>query len=571
MSRPSNPPPTARPAFALCLAATLLGVPGARAADPPPDLAVVPGDAAAFLSVDVPAVVDSPLCDEARLAFAGLRPGEFAALARKFPVDPRTVRRAVVIAPTPAALFEPVPDAHPTAVSALLAVTCSEPFDRAGLLKAFHVDGRPKAYRGHTYQFDEDTWSGVMVLPGDRTFVVGAEDSLVWLIDRLGKADAGPLSAARTEAARHTVFLAVQPRAAVPAGLALPPGVHPLADARCAVLAVDLGPTLSVSARLDYPDADGAAAGARALRAAADVGRVQLRGLVDQLQGVIDRPGAPDRKLGPAEFPKRFAALLGVGALRQADRVLETLPIETRGNSVGVAYPDLPPARGMGVLVAVAAVTSLGTTANATFQSVEVGGGPDGRPAAEGRLRAVAAAFDAYHADHGRYPPAALRGRDGTPLLSWRVALLPYLGQKELYREFKLDEPWDSLHNKKLIARLPAAFRKPFTYPKDDGRTNTLVVTGPGTLFDGSAGVRKADVADGLGRTMSAVEAGGGRTVYWTKPADLTFAPGRPPDVFGPWDSGSCWAVFADGSVRALTKKEDGPRLSALITRAGKD
>jgi hypothetical protein len=54
--------------------------------------------------------------------------------------------------------------------------------------------------------------------------------------------------------------------------------------------------------------------------------------------------------------------------------------------------------------------------------------------------------------------------------------------------------------------------------------------------------------------------------VYWTKPADLAHAPGRPPAVFGPWDQGSCWVVFVDGTVRALTKKEDGPRLPALIS-----
>ena len=538
-------------------------------AGPPAGLDVVPGDAAAFLAVDVPSFLDSPLCDEARFAFAGLKPGEFAALAKKFPVDPRTVRRVVVIAPTPGTLFEPVPDFHPTAVSALVAVTCSEPFDRAGLLKCFYADGRPKAYRGHTYQFDEDTWSGVLVLPGDRTFVVGAEDSLVWLIDRLGRTDAGPLTAVRAEAARHTAFLAVQPSSAVPPGLALPPGLRPLADARCAVLAVDLDLTLSVAVRVDYADADGAAAGARALRAAADLGRLELRGLVDQLQGVIDQPGAPDSKLGPGEFSTRFAALLGVGALRQVDRVLETLPIETRGRSAGLVYRDLPRVQGTGLLVPIAAITMLGKNANATFQSVGAGLDPTGRPAAEGRLRTLAAAFDAYHVDHGRYPPAALAGPDGQPLLSWRVALLPYLGERELYKEFRLNEPWDSLHNKKLIARLPAAFHKPFTYPKNNGKTNTLVVTGPGTLFDGA--VRKADVADGLGRTLLAVESQDGRAVYWTKPADLGFAPGRPPAVFGPWDQGSCWAVLADGTVRPLTKKEDGPRLPALISRAGRD
>jgi hypothetical protein len=33
------------------------------------------------------------------------------------------------------------------------------------------------------------------------------------------------------------------------------------------------------------------------------------------------------------------------------------------------------------------------------------------------------------------------------------VALLPYLEQDALYRQFKL-EPWDSAHNKKLLAKM---------------------------------------------------------------------------------------------------------------------
>src|SRR5207253_7880004 len=102
--------------------------------------------------------------------------------------------------------LDPVPDGHPTAISALAVVTCSKPFDRAALLKSAYAAGRPKHYRGRTYQFDEDTWSGVLVLPGDRTIVVGAEDSLVWLIDRLDKGDVpGPLSPARAESNGHTV------------------------------------------------------------------------------------------------------------------------------------------------------------------------------------------------------------------------------------------------------------------------------------------------------------------------------------------------------------------------------
>src|SRR5215216_7139987 len=45
-----------------------------------------------------------------------------------------------------------------------------------------------------------------------------------------------------------------------------------------------------------------------------------------------------------------------------------------------------------------------------------------------------------FHDQEGHYPPPAITGQDGRPLLSWRVALLPYIGEEALYREFHLGE-----------------------------------------------------------------------------------------------------------------------------------
>ena len=65
------------------------------------------------------------------------------------------------------------------------------------------------------------------------------------------------------------------------------------------------------------------------------------------------------------------------------------------------------------------------------------------------------------HRQSGQRSPQAIRGKDGRALLSWRVAILPYLNEEALYREFRLDEPWDSEHNKKLIARMPPTLASP--------------------------------------------------------------------------------------------------------------
>jgi Protein of unknown function (DUF1559) len=549
-----------------CVALALPAV--ARGGEVTASLAIVPGDAAAFITVDVPGVLNSPLCDEVRFALGAIKPAELAAFAKKFPVDPTTIERVVVVLPTAATVTDPFPNLHPTAVSALAIVGCSKPFDPATLGKGFYPAGRPKSYRGRVYHFDEDSWSGLLVLPDNRTFVIGAEDSLVWLIDRLGKDEvAGPLSPARAEAAEHTAFVAVNPLAAITPTTQLPPALRPLADARRICLAIDLGKSIKASIEFHYADADGAVAGETAVKKAVGFAREKLKELEVDLKKVIDRPAQDGRTVSPGEFPERVAALIAVGALRRIDEAVEKLPVERKGATVRVAVDITVPQGGAGIVVlGFTAVTALGQNANSTFQyvgdSIKPGGVPIGPAPEETRLKKLAAAFDAYHAEHGHYPSVAIAAKDGTPLLSWRVALLPYLGEKKLYDEFRQNEPWDSLHNKKLLAKMPDVFNKPYAYPQNYGRTNAQVVTGPGTLFDGARVKKPAG-----GATILVLESGAGETVWWTKPADRITAAGKPPELFMNYESSSCWAAFSDGTIKRLTKKDDEKQLPALVAR----
>src|SRR5205814_6093315 len=79
---------------------------------------------------------------------------------------------------------------------------------------------------------------------------------------------------------------------------------------------------------------------------------------------------------------------------------------------------------------------------------------PEGPPAERMRsannLKQLMLAMHNYHDVYGRFP-ADIRDKDGKPLLSWRVHILPFIEQVNLYKQFRLDEPWDSEHNKKLI------------------------------------------------------------------------------------------------------------------------
>jgi Protein of unknown function (DUF1559) len=549
----------------LALAVCLIGVivpSAALGAELPSALAAVPGDAAGFVSVDVRGILDSPLFDDLRLAIGAVTPAELAAFAKKSPLDLAVIDRAVIVFPNQATLQEPVPSAYPTAVSALAIIGCSKPIDPKVLIAGFYAAGRPKSYRGRVYQFDEESWSGLLVLPGNRAFVIGAEDSLVWLIDRLEQGqDSGPLAPARDEAVGHSVFVAVNPSVAVQQAPGVPPPLQPLIEAQRICLSIDLGNRIRGGLEAHYADASGAERGEQAVKALIEMGRGVLKQAERFLLGAMDGPVSPNGRADASVLPQRAAALVGLGMLRRVDEALAKSPAERKDTLVRYTV-ELPFANAVPLMVSsVAAITMLGQNANATFQSVGSSiGGPEGA-AQVARLKKLAAAFDAYYAEHGHYPPALTVAKDGSPLLSWRVALLPHLGEKKLYEEFRQNEPWDSLHNKKLIARMPNVFNKQLSSPDKNGRTNTLVLTGPGTLFNGAEG-QKRPVG---GLPILALEPDSVKYGWWTKPSDLAVAPGKPPAIFHNYEFSACWVVFTDGTTRQLKKKDDEKRLLELI------
>src|SRR5271155_415299 len=88
-------------------------------------------------------------------------------------------------------------------------------------------------------------------------------------------------------------------------------------------------------------------------------------------------------------------------------------------------------------------------------------------------------------------PAHAIYSKDGkTPLLSWRVAILPYIEHEALYQQFKLDEPWDSPHNKKLLDKMPKLYAPTVNLKGvGDNMTFCQVVIGLNTMFNGPKGI----------------------------------------------------------------------------------
>jgi hypothetical protein len=162
----------------------------------------------------------------------------------------------------------------------------------------------------------------------------------------------------------------------------------------------------------------------------------------------------------------------------------------------------------------------------------------------------------------------AIIGKDSKPLLSWRVEILPFLGETEgeLYKQFHLNESWDSPHNKKLLSRMPRVYAPPGTTPQEPYTTFYQVFVGPHAAFEQHRGIRvPVDFTDGMSQTLLIVEAGS--AVPWTKPEDLVFAEDQPIHKLGGLFPNIFNAAFADGSVWPLSKQLDAETLRKLILR----
>jgi prepilin-type processing-associated H-X9-DG protein len=180
-------------------------------------------------------------------------------------------------------------------------------------------------------------------------------------------------------------------------------------------------------------------------------------------------------------------------------------------------------------------------------------------------LKQVALAMLTYEAAQRRFPARAIVDKQGKPLLSWRVRILPYIEQQALYDKFKLDEPWDSPNNRELIKLMPSVYGQ----PNPEGKTNILVPVVKGTLFGEAEGVTIAKIKDGSSFTILAVEADDARAVVWTKPADLELNLDNPLLGLGALRPGGFNAAFADGHVDFLKSTINPAVLRALFTYDG--
>lgn len=190
-------------------------------------------------------------------------------------------------------------------------------------------------------------------------------------------------------------------------------------------------------------------------------------------------------------------------------------------------------------------------------------------------LRHIGLAMHSYHGRYKCFPPAYLADKDGRPMHSWRVLLLPFLAEEGLYAVYSFDEPWDSPRNLALAnANMPDVFRCPASPRGDDSQTGYLMVVGPGTISDGAGVTKLSDIADGAAKTIMLVETTGSK-VKWLEPRDLTAenlsfqVNDHTGKGIGSRHRSGANILFCDASVGYLENSTDPKRIKAMTTIAG--
>jgi prepilin-type processing-associated H-X9-DG protein len=408
-------------------------------------------------------------------------------------------------------------------------VTLKKPQDRAQIVKRAGAKAREEKYKGRTLYIGTN---GDAVCPlDDRTYIVAKADPLRGLLDKPAKDSDGPLTSARQVlGGKHDFVLGVNvPGFLEQIGAELPGELEPfkpLFQAKTSVLTADVGKESRAEVVMTFADAI----------AAKQAGKAAQEGLN------MARAGIAAGRIALSKEPN-FLKLLDV-----AETVVKGTKAEVEGTTLkAVARASLDP---VPVTDALAQAIQGPRTAATRVQS-------------QNNLKQIALAMHNFHSTYGYFPASAIYDRSGKPLLSWRVVLLPYVEQNNLYMKFHLDEPWDSEHNKKLLDIMPLVYKTPSNKPSH--LTHYQGFLGKGAFFEGKKGIRISDITDGTSNTIMVVEAA--NPVPWTKPDDLPYDPAAPLPKLGGLFEGGYNAAFCDGSVRFLSNKVKPQTLHLLIQR----
>ena len=189
-------------------------------------------------------------------------------------------------------------------------------------------------------------------------------------------------------------------------------------------------------------------------------------------------------------------------------------------------------------------------------------------------MKQIALAMHNYAAANNHLPPQCIVDKDGNRLLSWRVLILPYLDQKNLYKQFHLNEPWDSEHNLKVAATVPFPYASAENLTqKVNGVSLPLTQMVAPLTKDSAFGrpggpMRFRNFMDGTSNTIWFVETTPQNAVPWTKPVDLPIDTAKPTKSIA-GDNDGFFYSRVDGSVGYVSSETSDKVINALITIDG--
>ena len=211
-------------------------------------------------------------------------------------------------------------------------------------------------------------------------------------------------------------------------------------------------------------------------------------------------------------------------------------------------------------------VSVIGTLTGLLLPAVQSARQAARRMQSSNNLKQIALAFHNFESTYRAFPAAGGVDDNGKPMLSWRVAILPFIEQNALYQKFNLDEPWDSEHNLKLLEEMPETYRHPDRKTKP-GYTVYQAVVSDKSLLRLTEPTKISQITDGTSNTIMAVETNEAIAVPWTAPQDFSVDEQNPGKNL--FTKGITQAAFADGSVHTIAESIADEILNALFTRAG--
>lgn len=498
-----------------------------KAAALPADLAKIPSDGMLIISARVADLWGSELAKPVREKFGEEPIKEFQ---ERFGLAPDQVERMTML------MIAPAPPREETA----LFIRTVKPYDPAKVV-ATVKNVKAKKYKGEMLYVGDKDWT---IYPLDnQSLVYGELREVQALIDRPQPKGEGNLTLAlRHAAGKHGLVVGLNVRHFKDRiGNRLPEEIEPFApllQALSATVHMDFAADSRAAAVLTFPsDKD-----AKDALKPADAGLVLLRAGLGRALSQLSKQEDKEAK-EVVQLVKQLQHPLKEMRIEQKDETLRTsFALKIDGGAAG--------------LTVVQAVKKMRESA--------------GRTQSMNNLKQLTLAMVNY-ADsmRGQLPAHAVYSKDGKPLLSWRVTILPFIEQQGLYNAFHLNEPWDSEHNKKLLAKMPRVY----AHPQDEKTLQEHTTYyqgffGKQAFFDGKQGLRyPAAFTDGTSNTIMIAEAS--RAVPWSKPEDIPFDPEKPLPKLGLADLSYFLAAMCDGSVRAVSHKITKETLRNAITRDG--